>query len=99
MSTFSKTQSINKFASVNGLSSIEILKNPKTGKLFGSTNTGITFRIAKDITSLSDDLVVSWFTPEDEGEASWMLHKAGQGAEKVSSMSFKPVAKSLDVEF
>lgn len=98
MSTFTKTQSINKFASVNGLSSIEILKNPKTGKLFGATDTGITLRIANDITALSDELVVSWFSPED-GEASWMLHKAGQGAEKVSSMSFKPVAKTLDVEF
>ena len=97
MSTFSKTQSINKFASANGLSSIEILKNPKTGKLFGSTDTGITFRIANDISKLSDDLVVSWFTPED-GEASWMLHKAGQGAEKVSSMTFKPVASTFDVE-
>jgi hypothetical protein len=98
MSTFSKTQSINKFASVNGLSSIEILKNPKTGKLFATTDTGITFRIANDITKLSDDLVVSWFSPED-GEASWMLHKAGQGAEKVSSMSFAPQAKTFDVEF
>ena len=98
MATFTKTQSINKFANANGLSSIEILKNPKTGKLFGSTDTGITFRIAKDITALSDDLSVSWFTPED-GEASWMLHKQGQGAEKISSMSFAPAAKTLDVEF
>lgn len=98
MSTFTKTQSINKFASVNGLSSIEILKNPKTGKLFGATDTGITLRIANDITALSDDLNVSWFSPED-GEASWMLHRAGQGAEKISSMSFKPVAKTFDVEF
>jgi hypothetical protein len=98
MSTFSKTQSINKFASVNGLSSIEILKNPKTGKLFATTDTGITFRIANDITKLSDDLVVSWFSPED-GEASWMLHKAGQGAETVSTMSFAPQAKTFDVEF
>lgn len=99
MATFTKTQSINKFAMSNGLSSIEILKNPKTGKLFASTDTGITFRVAKDIQALSDDLVVSWFTPEDDGEASWMLHKAGQGAEKISSMSFAPVAKSFDVEF
>jgi hypothetical protein len=98
MSTFTKTQSINKFANANGLSSIEILKNPKTGKLFGATDTGITLRIANDIKELSDELVVSWFTPED-GEASWMLHRAGQGAEKISSMSFKPVAKSLDLEF
>ena len=98
MSTFTKTQSINKFATATGLSSIEILKNPKTGKLFGATDTGITLRIANDIKELSDELVVSWFTPED-GEASWMLHRAGQGAEKISSMSFKPVAKSLDLEF
>lgn len=97
MSTFTRTQSINKFASANGLTKIDILKNPKTGKLFGATDTGITFRIANDITKLSDDLVVSWFTPED-GEASWMLHKAGQGAEQVSTMTFAPVGKSLELD-
>lgn len=98
MSTFTKSQSINSFASANGLTKIDILKNPKTGKLFGSTNTGITFRIAENVTSLSDDLVVSWFSPAD-GEASYMLHKAGQGAETVSTMSFAPQAKTFDVEF
>jgi len=97
MSTFSKTQSLNSFAMSNGLTKVDILKNPKTGKLFGSTNTGITFRIANDITSLSDDLVVSWFSPED-GEASYMLHKAGQGAEQVSSMSFAPAGKTLELD-
>ena len=97
MSTFTKTQSINTFATNNGLTKIDILKNPKTGKLFGSTNTGITFRIAENITSLSEDLVVSWFNPED-GDPSWMLHRAGTGAEVVSSLSFAPVATRFDVE-
>jgi hypothetical protein len=97
MATFTKTQSINTFATNNGLTKIDILKNPKTGKLFGSTNTGITFRIAENVTSLSEDLVVSWFSPED-GDPSWMLHKPGVGAEVVSSLSFAPVAKSFDVE-
>lgn len=97
MSTFSKTQSINSFANANGLTKIDILKNPKTGKLFGSTNTGITFRIAENVTSLSEDLVVSWFMPED-GDASWMLHKAGQGAELVSSLTFSPVSQAFDIE-
>jgi len=97
MSTFTRTQSINGFAMSNGLTKIDILKNPKTGKLFGSTNTGITFRIAENVTNLSEDLVVSWFNPED-GEPSWMIHKAGVGAEVVSSLSFTPQAKTFDVE-
>ena len=31
---------------------------------------------------------VSWFTPEDGGEASWMIHPRGEGAPTVSSLSF-----------
>jgi len=40
---------------------------------------------------------VSWFSPED-GDPSWMIHKQGQGATVVSSLSFAPVAKAFDVE-
>jgi len=89
MSTFSKTQGINAFASNNNISKIDILKNPKTGKLFGVLSNGDTVRLGKDISALTEDLSVSWFSPED-GEASWMIHKTGSGAETVSSMSFTP---------
>ena len=104
MATFTKTQGISTFANGQGVSKIDILKNPKTGKLFGVTDSGLTFRIAKDVSNLTDDLNVSWFSPED-GEASWMIHRAGQGAEAVSTMTFgtpsakAPVeSKSFDIE-
>ena len=91
MSTFSKTQNIGAYASANGITKLDILKNPKTGSLFAVDSKGNTMRIAKDISVLSADLSVSWFSPED-GEASYMIHKAGVGAEVVSSLSFAPVA-------
>lgn len=91
MSTFSKTQNIAAFAAANGISKLDILKNPKTGSLFAVDSKGNTLRIAKDIKELTAELSVSWFSPED-GDASYMIHKAGQGAETISTMSFAPVA-------
>ena len=97
MATFSNTVTINTFAVKQGLTKIDILKNPKTGKRFGSTDTGVTLRVADNVVNLSDDLSVSWFSPDD-GDASWMLHKTGQGAELISSLSFAP-AKTLAQDF
>ena len=104
MSTFSKTQNIGQFASSQGITEIKILRNPKTGKLFGATSNGLTVRLAQDITELTADLAISWFMPED-GDASWMIHRQGQGAETVSTLSFAPTtvsaiqpSKSFDVE-
>ena len=91
MSTFTKTQNISAFAQAQGITKLDILKNPKTGSLFAVDSKGNTMRIAKDISVLSADLSVSWFAPED-GEASYMIHKAGVGAEVVSTISFAPVA-------
>jgi hypothetical protein len=91
MSTFSKTQNIGAFASAQGITKLDILKNPKTGSLFAVDSKGNTLRIAKDITVLTSELAVSWFSPED-GDASYMIHKAGAGAEVVSTLSFAPVA-------
>jgi hypothetical protein len=90
MSTFSKTQNIGAYASANGITKFDILKNPKNGNLFAVDSKGTTLRLAKDITALSNDLAISWFSPED-GDPSWMIHKAGQGAEIVSTLSFAPV--------
>lgn len=95
MSTFSKTQTIGAFASAQGITKLDILKNPKTGSLFAVDSKGNTLRIAKDITVLTSELAVSWFSPED-GDASYMIHKAGVGAEVVSSLSFVP---NLAAEF
>jgi len=91
MSTFSKTQNISAFAAGQGITKLDILKNPKTGSLFAVDSKGNTLRIAKDITALTAELSVSWFSPED-GDASYMIHKAGVGAEVISTLSFAPVA-------
>jgi hypothetical protein len=87
MSTFTKTVSINSFAEANGIEELVILKNPKTGSNFLVDDKGNTYRMGKDITELSTDLMMSWFVPED-GEPSYMLHRKGQGAEVVSKLSF-----------
>ena len=98
MSTFSKTQSLASYASANNVTSINILRNPKTGKLFGVDSNGNTIRLGSDITELTADLQISWFSPED-GDPSYMIHKAGSGAEVVSSMSFAPKAVAFDDAF
>lgn len=92
MSTFSKTQNIGAYASANGITKFDILKNPKNGNLFAVDSKGNTLRLAKDITALTADLAISWFTPED-GDPSYMIHRAGAGAEVVSTISFAPVGE------
>ena len=96
MSSFSKTISISAFAEKQGISELNILKNPKTGSNFLVDDLGNTYRVAKDINKLSADLMISWFSPED-GEASYMLHKQGAGAEVVSKMSFAKTPETLDI--
>jgi hypothetical protein len=64
MATFSKTQSIGVFASINSINKIDLVINPHTGKTFGVSDTGTTFRVGAD-------------SPAD-GEESWMIHKTGQ---------------------
>jgi hypothetical protein len=94
MSTFTKTVSINSFAEANGIEELVILKNPKTGSNFLVDDKGNTYRMGKDITELSTDLMMSWFVPED-GEPSYMLHRKGQGAEVVSKLSFAKAPATL----
>ena len=96
MATFTKTVSISAFADNNGIGELIILKNPKTGSNFLVDDKGNTYRMGKDISALSTDLQMSWFTPED-GEPSYMLHKKGQGAEVVSKLSFAKSPATLDV--
>lgn len=89
MSAFSRTQSVAQYASVKGITALEIKKNPKTGKFFGVDSNGDTYRIADSLGGqLTMDCQVSWFTPEDGGEASYMIHPRGEGAPTVSSLSF-----------
>jgi hypothetical protein len=96
MATFERTQSIAQYANSNGLTGLELIKNPNTGKLFAKDSKGATYRVSEKVTQLTMDLQVSWFTPED-GEASLMIHPAGQ-TNVVSALSFgAPVAKQQPI--
>jgi hypothetical protein len=89
MSVFSKTQSVASFASTKGISNLEIKQNPNTGKFFGVDSSDDTYRVSDKLNGkLTMECQVSWFTPEDGGEASWMIHPRGEGAPTVSSLSF-----------
>jgi hypothetical protein len=99
---FSKTQTLQAFAYANGITSVEKVLNPNSGKKFIATNTDITMRVSDKV---NDDLQgqnysVSWFTPEDGGEPSWMLHLTGT-ANVLGSLSFAPApvaARVVDFE-
>jgi hypothetical protein len=108
MSVFSKTQTVAGFAVSNGITDIKYLTrtNKDTGEVTNFVSCLdehgsrlMTLRVAKDLSEdLSGDLSVSWFAPEDGGEASWMLHRTGQSSvEEKGSLSFAPAKKSADM--
>jgi len=80
---FSKTQTLEKFAEVMNITSLELKVNEKTGKRFADFGNGITARVSEKVSDdLDGELSVSWFAPED-GDSSWMLHPTGQRNVKV----------------
>jgi len=87
---FTKTQSLQAFAIANGVTKLDLIKNPNTGKRFAITNTGLTMRISEKVSSdLDGEYSISWFAPED-GEASWMLHPTGV-SNVLGTLTFAPV--------
>lgn len=83
MILFSKTQTLEQFAIANGINSVELKLNDKTGKRFADFGKGITARVSEKVSDeLDGDLSVSWFSPED-GDSSWMLHPTGASNVKV----------------
>lgn len=91
MSVFTETMSLDQFGASKQLSSLDLINNPKTGKLFAKFSNGEIARLANDVSNLDGDLSVSWFSPED-GEASWMIHRTGVSANVVATKSFGKVA-------
>ncbi|GAF95158.1 unnamed protein product [marine sediment metagenome] len=74
---FSKTLPLVDFIVSKGASSLDIIRNPKTGKRFFTVpGTDVSGRVAEKVEKLSSELSVSWFTPE-EGEPSYMVHTRG----------------------
>lgn len=97
MATFERTTAIAQFATQNGLTGIELIKNPNTGKLFAKDSKGNTYRVAEKVTELTMDLQISWFAPDD-GEASYLIHTKGSN-NVVSALSFSGVAAGVPAGF
>ena len=95
MATFSNTMNIVVFAQSKGLTALDLIDNPHTGKQFAKDSLGNTYRVSNSLTELSSDLMVSWFTPDD-GEPSLMIHPQGESNVK-SSLAFAP-AKAVKPE-
>lgn len=84
---FSKSQSIVDFLISQGANTCKIVRNPNTGKrFFAVEGVDLTGRVATAVETLSADLQVSWFAPAD-GEASWMIHKAGADTNTLDTFS------------
>lgn len=83
MSNFSKTQPIETWMAKQGLLNLELLET-KSGTIFIKDDEGNTHRCSKDLQEITEDLMVSWFAPDD-AEASWMIHFKGEGGAKVLS--------------
>jgi hypothetical protein len=84
MIMFSKTVTIEKFAVLNGIGEIKLIKNPNTGKNFVVADTGQSFKVSNKITSdddLNGDISVSLITPEDGEEPFFMIHPTGAGSD------------------
>lgn len=89
---FSQTQTLQAFAIANGITGIELIRNPNNDKRFVKTSTGLVMRVSEKVSNdLDGSYSVSWFTPDDGTEASWMLHVTGT-SNVLGSLSFAPVA-------
>lgn len=74
---FSKTQPLVDFLVSLGATKMDLVRNPNTGsRFFSVVGTETTGRVAEKVETLSADLSVSWFQPED-GEPSYMVHTTG----------------------
>lgn len=94
--SFENTRSISGFMKEEGIKTINLVKNPQTGKVFASLvkNNGseITARVSEKVVSagkLDASMSVSLFTPED-GDSSFMIHPTGErGANIITSFSLE----------
>jgi hypothetical protein len=101
MSNFSKTKNISAFANSNNIVEIKTLPGKDKGVFFAVLTTvdgeEIIARVGKSYKGkINAQANVSWFTPED-GEASWMIHEAGERPEAITTLSFKPTATTKKV--
>jgi hypothetical protein len=101
MATFEKTQTVISHMKSNGLTTMRVVHNTKTDKLFGADSKSGTYRLSDKVTKIDKEnihgLSVSWFTPED-GDASWMIHPTGvSNANTVSEFSLSDLEQEVGV--
>lgn len=75
---FQETLSVEAFKATNKVSTIEIIENPKNGKVFFSCNTSdgeiITGAVSGEIDAIMEQPMMSKVAGTT-GESFWMLHK------------------------
>tara|TARA_Y100000389_G_C17187266_1_gene377036 strand:+ start:144 stop:434 length:291 start_codon:yes stop_codon:yes gene_type:complete len=87
---YSKTVSLIDFIISLGANTCKLIRNPKTSlRFFVVDGTEVTGKVSKRVEELSSDLSVSWVTPKDGGEASYLIHPSGGGGNVESEYSVK----------
>ena len=85
---YTKTVSLVDFLISKGANTCKLIRNPKTSlRFFVVDGTDVTGRVSKRVEELSAELSVSWATPKDGGEASYLIHPSGGGGNVESSFS------------
>lgn len=75
--SFSKQSNLVDWLKKENESTIKLIKNPHTDIIFFVTGSGEQGRVSKKIQATGKilrDHYVSWFTPTDGSDESWMLH-------------------------
>lgn len=73
---------VSEFKEKVGATTISVLKNPQTGKLFMSTNTGQNFKVQADIDQTKDIRVL---VPDGDLDQACLVNTEG-GAEQLFSL-------------
>lgn len=72
--TFEKTVTVAEFKSLERATSIEVVKSPKTGKLFFATDNGVNGAFSGDFDEVMANPAMSIVVGTTR-EKFWMLHK------------------------
>jgi hypothetical protein len=83
---FLRKLSLREFSAETKATSLNVVKNPKTGKIFFSTNiAGISGKVSNKYDANKDSVLSE--CSDDEGEVFWMLHNPGEAVNVVATLS------------
>lgn len=75
--TFAKTMSLKLYASTTGATTMNLVRNPKSEKLFASFDNGASAALAKSLDK-AKPMVISECTDEASGETFLMVHNPSE---------------------